>query len=143
MADSLPTDPVDPDERISRYLLRPKWFSIETQSVFAQAFNPTKATSENPIRQTSVYRTQSYSEPDIWKIGNEYVTKLHRQHAPVLARGDLSASHILDAALQIIPKPDPHPKHANIEGWPNDDEQIEMKLAYLASKAKLKVRPSS
>ena len=143
MADPLPKDCVDPDERISRYLLRPKWFDLEKNCVFAQAFNPPKPTPEYPTRQTSVYRTQECPEPEIWKIGDRYVTGLHPQRLPVLARADLPASHILNAGLQIVPKPDPHPRHADIEGWPNEDEQVEMKLAYLSSNAMLIVKPSS
>ena len=143
MADFLPEDWVDPDERISRYLLRPKWFSLELNCVFAQALKPPHPTPEYPNRQTSVYRTQALPEADIWRTGDQYVTELHPKRLPVLARADLPASHILSAGLQIVPHPNPHPRHADIEGWPNEDEQIEMKLAYLSSKATLIVRPSS
>ena len=61
-------------------------------------------------------------EQEIWEIGDEYVTKLHRQRSPVLARADLRAKYILNRSLQIVPHPDPHPRHADIEGWPNDEE---------------------
>lgn len=141
MADPLPKDCVDPDERISRYLLQRRLFDVEKNCVFAQAFKPPRTTPEYPVRQTSVYRTQGCSEPEVWKIGDKFVTELHARRLPVLARADLFASHILIAGLQIVPNPDPHPRHADIEGWPNEDEQIEMKLAYLSSKANLLVRP--
>jgi len=141
VADSLSEDRVDPDERISRYLLRPKWFSLQLNRVFAQAFNPPRPTPEYPIRQTSIYRTEGLPEADIWNIGNQYVTNLHPKQLPVLARADLRASDILNNGLQLVPHPDPHPRHADIEGWPSEDEQIEMKLAYLSSKANLIVKP--
>jgi hypothetical protein len=82
------------------------------------------------------------TEREIWDVGDEYVTRLHPEHLPVLGRGDLLAKDILGADLRIVPFPDPHPQHADIEGWPSEDEQLEMKLAYLSSKAKLIVRPS-
>ena len=140
MADPQPTDHVDLEARASRYLLRPKWFDIPTRSVFAQAFNPPKVTLEYPVRQTSVYRTEGCQEQEIWEIGDEYVTKPHPKHLPVLARADLTAKHILNRGLQIVPHPDPHPRHADIEGWPKEEE-MEMILVYLASVATLIPRP--
>lgn len=131
---------VDPEERISRYLLRDRWFDSKANVVFAQAFKPPKSTPEYPVRQTSVYRTQGMTDCDIWQVGDEFVTKLHPKHWPVLGRADISAREILAINLTIVPAPHPHPKHADIEGWPSEDEQIEMKLAYLSSKAKLVVR---
>lgn len=136
MADPEPSAQVDPEEQTSRYLLRSRLFDIPRKTVFAQAFYPAKATPEFPVRQTSVYRTEGCHEHEIWEIGDEYVTKLHRQHLPVLARADLSAMHFLNRSLQIVPHPDPHPRHADIEGWPNDEE-TEMIIAYLASHATL------
>jgi len=140
MADAQPSALVDPEEQISRYLLRPKLFDIPTATVFAQAFTPARVTPEFPVRQTSVYRTEGCQEQEIWEIGDEYVTKLHRQRFPVLARADLRANHILNRGLQIVPHPDPHPRHADIERWPNDEE-MEMILVYLASQSTLISRP--
>jgi hypothetical protein len=131
---------IDPQERISRYLLRERWFDAKANVVFAQAFNPPKSTLKYPIRQTSVYRTQEMAESEIWQVGDEFVTKLHPEHRPVLGRADISASEVLAVDLRIVPVPDPHPRHADIEGWPSEDEQVEMKLAYLSSKARLVVR---
>lgn len=81
------------------------------------------------------------AESQIWQVGEEFVTKLHPQHWPVLGRADISAWEVFAADLRIIPAPDPHPQHADIEGWPSEDEQVEMKLAYLSSKARLVVTP--
>jgi len=75
------------------------------------------------------------------RLGDDFVTKLHPKHWPILGRADLSAREVLAADLRIVPFPDPHPQHADIEGWPSEDEQVEMKLAYLSSRAKLVVRP--
>jgi hypothetical protein len=132
---------VDPQERISRYLLREKWFDAKAKVVFAQAFNPPRPTPQYPIRQTSVYRTQRLTEAEIWQVGDEFVTRLHPRRLPILGRADLFARDVLAADLKIVPAPDPHPLHADIEGWPSEDEQVEMKLAYLSSKASLTVKP--
>jgi hypothetical protein len=144
MADPQPSAQVNPEEQISRYLLRPKLFNIQDKIVYAQAFNPPKVTHERPVRQISVYRTEGCQEQEIWEIGDEYVTKLHRQQFPVLARADLTSKHILNSRLQIVPHPYPHPRHADIEGWPNNnDEENEVILVYLASVATLIPRPSA
>lgn len=140
MPDPQPADQVAPEEQVSRYLLRPKWFDLPTRRVFAQAFNPPKSTPEYPVRQTSVYRTEGCQESEIWGIGDEHVTKPHPQHLPVLARADLTAKHILNRGLKIVPYPDPHPRHADIEEWPKEEE-MEMILVYLASVATLIPRP--
>jgi hypothetical protein len=80
------------------------------------------------------------TEAEIWQVGEEFVTKLHPKHWPVLGRADISAGEVMAADLRIVPAPAPHPLHADIEGWPTEDEQVEMKLAYLSSKATLIVR---
>lgn len=132
---------VDPQDRISRYLLLQKLFDAKAQIVFAQAFKPPRPTEEFPVRQTSIYRTQGAEENEIWGLGDQYVTALHPKRWPVLGRADLIAKDVFDADLTIVPNPDPHPRHADIEGWPSQDEEIEMKITYLARKALLVIRP--
>jgi hypothetical protein len=139
MSDSLLQD-VDPQDRISRYLLLQKSFDAKAQIVFAQAFKPPRPTKDFPLRQTSVYRTQGVGEGEIWELGDRYVTLLHPKHWPVLGRADLTAKDVSDADLTIVPHPNPHPRHADIEGWPSQDEEIEMKVTYLARKALLVIR---
>lgn len=132
---------VDPQERISRYLLLQKHFDARAQIIFAQAFKPPRPTEEFPIRQTSVYRTQGINESEIWGIGAEYVTARHSKRWPVLGRADLTAKDVFDAGLLIVPNPDPHPRHADIERWPGQEEELEMKITYLARKALLVLKP--
>lgn len=132
---------VDPQDRISRYLLLQKHFDARAQIVFAQAFKPPRPTEEFPIRQTSVYCTQGIGEGEIWGIGDEYVTARHSKRWPVLGRADLTAKDVFDAGLLIVPNPDPHPRHADIEEWPSQEEEIEMKITYLARKALLVLKP--
>jgi len=132
---------VDPQDRISRYLLLQKHFDARAQMIFAQAFKPPRPTEEFPIRQTSVYCTQGIGVGETWGIGDEYVTVRHSKRWPVLGRADLTAKDVFDAGLLIVPNPDPHPRHADIEEWPSQEEEIEMKITYLARKALLVLKP--
>ena len=74
-------------------------------------------------------------------IGDEYVTKRHAHQLPVLGRADIQAQFILTEGLSIVPQPDPHPRHANIENWPDSDEQWQVKALALARKAQLLIKP--
>jgi hypothetical protein len=140
MSDSLPQD-IDPQERITRYLTNPDWFNTMTAYVTPQAFKPAPPKPpERPIRRTSIYRTEGCQEHEVWTIGDEYVSKLHAQQLPVLARADISAQGITDEDLLIAPHPRPHYRHANIEMWPDDEVQRQAKAAALCRKAKLRVR---
>ncbi|MEW6246676.1 MAG: hypothetical protein AB1555_08205 [Nitrospirota bacterium] len=73
-------------------------------------------------------------------IGEEYVTKQLERKLPVLGRADVQAQIILDENLFIVPRPHPHPRHADIENWPEDDVQRQIKAVALARKATLLVK---
>jgi hypothetical protein len=141
MQDSLSHE-VDPEERITRYLTNQGWFNTKTNHVSPQAFKPSSPKPPiRPVRQTSVYRIQGCEDLEVWEIGDENVTKRHAQQLPVLGRADLHAQIILDEDLFIVPRPHPHPRHADIENWPEDDVQRQIKALALARKAQLLVRP--
>lgn len=133
---------VESAERITRYLTGPKWFNAETNNISPQAFKPASVKPPaRPIRRTSVYRTQDCSDSEIWMIGDEYITKRHARQLPVLGRADIQAQFILTEGLSVVPQRDPHPRHANIENWPDSDEQWQAKALALARKAQLLVKP--
>jgi hypothetical protein len=141
MQDSLPEE-VDPGERITRYLTNPKWFNATTKNISPQAFKP--ASPKPPVRlvrRTSVYRTLDCIDLEVWMIGDEYVTKRHAHQLPVLGRADIQNQIILTEGLSIVPQPDPHPRHANIENWPESDEQWQAKSLALARNAQLLIKP--
>lgn len=141
MQDSFPQE-VDAGERITRYLTSPKWFNTRTEHISPQAFKPSPPNPPvRPVRRTSVYRTQDYSDSEIWAIGEEYVTERHAHQLPVLGRADIQAQIILNEDLSIVPRPYPHPHHADIENWPENDEQRQVKALALARKAQLLVKP--
>lgn len=139
----LPSD-IAPAERITRYIMHRRHINSEKGEIKADAFLPPKPKPELPERQTSVYRTLNCEEAEIWSIGGRYVENREKNRF-VLARGDLFAQKIYDQDLRIVPDSFPHPRHANIVNWPNEEgnEHRKAKAVLLARAAMLIVRPST
>ena len=139
----LPSD-VAAEERITRYILDKKYFKPHKDEIKVDAFLPTKPKPELPERQTSVYRTINCEEAEIWSIGDRYVENREKNRF-ILARADLLAQTVYSQDLRIVPHPFPHPYHANIVNWPNEEspEQRKAKALLLAQAAMLIVRPST
>jgi hypothetical protein len=110
------------------------YFNSKTGHVSPQAFKQKTPKKEGDIRKTSIYRTFGLTDAEVWTIGDEYVTKPHPGHLPILARADLQAQRVLDLDLKFDPDGSPHPRHANIIGWPDDQVARQMKAVSLASK---------
>ncbi len=89
-------------------------------------------------RQISVYRTDNLVEGEIWNLGDDFVGTAAK---PIIARADLSASQITMHQLAIQPVPDPEPRHANIIGWPEDEELQRVIAIELANIAILTTHP--
>ena len=123
------TDNVDPSERITRYLLSKSEFVKTKGKVKHNAFMPP------PTGKKSVYRTSGLTENEIWNIGKQFVAK--PRNKTLRARGDIAASDIQERGLQIIPDKTPHPKHADIVGWPSEKHDQLMIAKILESKASL------
>lgn len=133
---ALPLQSVDPGERITRYLTNPRWYNAARKTISAQAFKPAPPKPpERPVAVTSVYRTNGLSEIEMWDIGDKYVTQLHPDKPAINARADISADAIIATGLQLQSEPVPHPRHANIVNWPNEDEKRQETTALLAVKA--------
>lgn len=132
---------VNPAERISRYILSKDLFNAKRGNISPQAFKPAKPQLSGDVFKTSTYRTERLSEAEVWVIGDEYVSKPRR--LPILARGDIQAQKILDLALKLVPDPVPHPLHANITNWPDEQETRQMKAALIAQQAQLVPRDQS
>ena len=135
---------VAPDERITRYLVDKKHFKPEKDEIKVDAFLPPKPKPELPERQTSVYRTINCAETEIWSIGDRYVENREKKRF-ILARADLLAQTVYSQDLRIVPHPLPHPRHANIVNWPNEEspEHRKVKALLLAQSSRLIVRPST
>ena len=138
----LSTAEVSPEERITRYILNRRHIKPEKGEIKADAFLPTKPQAVLPERQTSVYRTINCEETEIWAIGAQHVENPGKKRF-VLARGDFLAQTVTSQDLHIVPHPCPHPRHANIVNWPNEEssEHRKAKALLLAQASKLFVRP--
>lgn len=125
------TDDVGPSERITRYIMSTSQFSVKNSIVKHNAFMPPKN------RKQSVYRTSALSEQKIWQIGNDCVAA--PQEKNIYARGDLVALYIFKTGLKVVPDKKPHPKHADITGWPEEKHEQLMLAKVLAKKATLQI----
>jgi hypothetical protein len=119
---------VSDGERISRYINEKKKTRPSTGQARYNAFMP-PATDF----RISVYRTQELEENAVWGIADEFVGTPQK---PIIARADLSAIQITQRHLQIENAPHPHPRHANVTGWPEEEELqrvIAIELANIAA----------
>ena len=89
----------------------------------------------NKNGETSVYRTINLEENEIYDIGKQYVAKVVGK--PLLGRAEIPASMAIDFGLKIQPKTEPHPRHANIIDYPDDDSEKKLIALQLAAEAKL------
>lgn len=126
---------VDPAEDISRFIFPKDHFSIEKGTVKAAAFMPKEG------GDISVYRTAACTEEKIWWLGDWYVARPRKDGRPILARGDLKGSDFSAQDLEVKKHPRPHPRHANVIGWPNDKPARKMKATALANLARAHLKP--
>lgn len=120
-------------ERLSRYLPRKKSVvSLANKRVKYSAFLP------NSNGRTSVYRTEALSEDEIWQLAATFVAP---EIGDVAARGDVSSEVLPSLGLSLDPDGVPHPRHANIIGWPGAKEAQKVKALVLESAAHFVARP--
>ena len=129
--EQLPAE-VSSGERLSRYVFTKRYLKKTTDRLSPEAFTPHKTS-----RETSIYRTDGCSEENIWELSEKYVTAYRPDHKSALGRGDLTAQVVFDQKLNVVPHPIPHPRHANIVGWPDEPgSELElMKATELANQA--------
>jgi hypothetical protein len=128
-------DRVDPAEDISRFIFSKDHFNIEKRTVKVAAFMP----KEGGV--ICVYRTTACTEEKIWWPGEWCVARDRKDGRSILARGDLKGSDFLEQALEVRKHPRPHPRHADIIGWPNDKPTRKMKATALANLAEPHLKP--
>lgn len=92
-----------------------------------------------PNGETSVYLTSGVSEEKIWNIGREYVAKPRER--TLHARGDVTVVAIVKTGLKVVPDTGPHPRHANITGWPPEKDERKMLAVEIADASKLMLPP--
>ena len=125
---SKPAEPLAPEEPLSRFLLSDR--DISHGGVKPAAFLPA------PDGTTSVFRIQELSEPEVWRLGDQYVARPRGRR--LHGRGDLKHTNVTATGLRVEPDNSP-PRHAAIVGWP-DEKDAQMSVAQqLASTAVLRL----
>src|SRR5438034_2404952 len=134
--DRLP-DQVHPAEATTRFILARDQFNRTKNIVNVAAFLPPKD------RRLSIYRTPCCGEEKIWWLGDWYVARKRADRRAVLARADLQALEFARQRLEIRPDRNPHPRHANVTGWPEDKPALKMKAVDHANRARLLLKPEA
>ena len=90
--------------------------------------------------EVSVYRTSDCGERKIWLLGELFVEAKRKDNRSIVARADITSKRVFDEGLAIVPELSPHPRHANVTGWPVDKPQQTIKALALAQGSMLKLR---
>ena len=116
-------------EPICRFLFGTDYYRPLDKSVKHNAFMPNKE------GETSVYRTISLNDEKIYDLGKRFVEPVRKK--PIKGWADILASRIMEQQLRVAPKPNPHPRHANIVDWLEDREKNRRIAMELASESEL------
>jgi len=126
-----------PEEKIARFILDSSHIGgqKERRRVKPAEFLPKDG-------KKSIYRIShpDLTEEEIWHIGEQHVLipfreKNKQPHKTMKGRADLEASYVYEQNLCFDPNGDPHPRHANIVGWPNEKPEQLLKAIKLAERA--------
>ena len=113
-------------EILARYIIQRKHYRADG-TVRHNAFMP------SPAGEVSVYRITDLKEEQVWEIGRTNVAAaLNKQ---LLGRADIIALCVFNQKLRVESDPKPHPRHANIVGWPIDQEKKKEIALVLAAEA--------
>lgn len=85
--------------------------------------------------ETSVYRTTDLTTQQIYEIGEIHVANIIRK--ALLGRADITSLSVLSRDLKVQPHTAPHPRHANIIGWPSEKSERKLIAIELAAEAQL------
>lgn len=123
----MPGQNVQPSEIVSRFLIKGQIRSGDS-AIRYDAFLPSASNLE-----ISVFRIYGLPEENIWALAVEKVEPLR---GPVIGRGDLTVSTIIEESLGVTPDQDPALRHADIVGWSVDNRDARATIAKaLAAKA--------
>ena len=107
----LPSD-IAGEERLARFLKHKKQFAATIGMVKYAAFLPSRLDGK-----TSVFRHTGDPAEELWTIGCRELSG----EVTVYGAGIIVASDIRRAGLDVSAS-EPPPRHANIEGWPTEDD---------------------
>jgi hypothetical protein len=130
-----PSDPqreeIGDREPLGRFLFSDKLFARTTGRVKRQAFAP----PEN--KRLSVFHITNLTEAEIWRLGREVVGVARGQDPR--ARADIQAVEVRKQSLTVVLDQATHPRHASVEGWPEEKEEVMAISLELATKAILRL----
>lgn len=121
---------ISSNENVARFIFQKSYFRSKDKTVRHNAFMPHRGSGT-----TSVYRIIGLADVDIYEIGKKFVADFFGK--PLMGRADIGVSEIVKHDLSVIPAPDPHPRHANICNWPEDQSKHKMIAMELAADAQL------
>ena len=126
-------------EPITRFIAHGDHFAPETKRVKHQALQP----RINPATQRlelSVFRAAGAEPGELWQICAAHVDK-----PPVgrfmKSRGICGAGVFLDVDLAFDPNGSPHPRHADVVGWPEAKHAQKSAAQKIAAQMTLEIRP--
>lgn len=119
---------VDGDEAIARFITDKKYYRPSDRTVRPNAFMPA---SDNEL---SVYRVSGIVLAEILRIGIDYVARPRAK--PLLGYAEVRASEFTVLGLNFVTTEVPHPRHANVVGWP-ERVACRSKAQILAESARL------
>jgi hypothetical protein len=96
-------------------------------------WNPAKVRFE-----TSTHRTEGLEASAIWAIGYEYVEGPGRR---VRARGHCEAMAMTGQGLALDVNGPPYPRHVDVVGWPDSEDERLLKAIEIAEKMTLELDP--
>jgi hypothetical protein len=138
---------VSSNERISRFIFSKDHIKEKSgkREVMPAAFLPANDD------KTSVYRTKSCSETNIWFLGYWYCEFLRNfKKRPELkpdslrGRADVDSATVLSSGINFEYQPTPHFRHVDLAGWPpkaNKDARKAMALVMAANANGIEVTP--
>jgi hypothetical protein len=103
-------------EAITRFIFSSEQFASKTGRVKASAIGPIENRATGRL-ETSVYRSEGATAQELWAVCAAYVDAPARRRV-AKARGTCAALVYLSQRLTIDANGKPHPRHADVIGWP-------------------------
>jgi hypothetical protein len=106
---------VQPNEPLSSFVNRPNDVDKKNNALRHTRLMPRRSKNARRRLETSVCRSESLSESQVWAICSEHFDPFTRW--PAIGRGIGPARVVFEANLAIDADGIPYPEHANIVGW--------------------------
>jgi len=131
---------VAPHELVTRFIHYSDHYAATKGRVKPAAIGPLRNPATGRL-ETSVFRADGVSSDLLWNICQAFVDDLSRGRA-MKARGTCRASVFLNENLAFDADGTPHPRHANVIGWPESKHEQKNLQQKIAAQMTLELRPS-